>query len=261
MDLKKNIIYTLNDIKYFYFSPQFPLPNTKTRMRVGPFMDPNHYIHDASNWVKTIAENINLSNTKRILDIGCGTGRLFYPLKESLPNIKLYEGLDINSQVIKWAKNNINDKIANFTHFDMFNSLYNPNGSKISKLKLPYGDKKFDLILVQSVFTHLLFQDVGSYIGEIKRILTSDGRLISTYFFIENLKNKKNINGFQFKHKIGKSFVNDRNVKEAAVAYKKKDIVELYKDNDLKIIKNLVGNWSINDGRQYYQDILFAKKK
>ena len=65
----------------------------------------------------------------RVLDVGCGIGRLAIPLTSYLKGGS-YDGLDIVASGIDWCSEHIAPKYDNF-HFtlaDVFNKEYNPSG-------------------------------------------------------------------------------------------------------------------------------------
>ena len=100
-------------------------------------------------------------NNINILDIGCGAGRLAQGLLQNRAEIKNYTGVDIRDQVINYCKNEISvkDDKYKFYHLKMRNIRYNNKySSEINfELFLPY-QKKYDLIYMFSVFSHLSLQ-------------------------------------------------------------------------------------------------------
>jgi len=128
-----------------------------------------------------------LKPNERVLDVGCGIGRMAVPLTTYLEERANYEGFDIVADGINWCRNNISSKFPNF-HFqlaDVFNKNYNPNGQhKASEYKFPYENESFDFIFLTSVFTHILPQDLKNYFSEISRVLKRNGRCLITFFLL-----------------------------------------------------------------------------
>ena len=116
----------------------------------------------------------------RVLDIGCGIGRLAIPLTRYLKSGS-YDGLDIVPSGIDWCNEHIAGKYPNF-HFtlaDVFNKEYNPGGHvSASDYTFPYPDDAFDLVLLISVFTHMLPEDTHRYIAEISPRVAPRGALL-----------------------------------------------------------------------------------
>lgn len=104
-----------------------------------------------------------VASCPRILDFGCGCGRVIRHLK-GLPGVKIH-GCDSNSRAIQWCERNLD-----FAGFKV-NGLEPP---------LPYADSSFDLIYAFSVFTHLTGPLQGRWMDELRRVLVPGGLLIVT---------------------------------------------------------------------------------
>jgi len=103
-----------------------------------------------------------ISNGDRILDLGCGNGRLFQLLKDLKIN---YLGLDFSEKLIKEAKKRYPEE-----KFIVANAL-NP----------PFKDNHFDKVLSLAVFHHLPSKKLRlRFLREAKRVLKPKGILILT---------------------------------------------------------------------------------
>ena len=152
----------------------------------------------------------------------------------------------------------------------MFNREYNPGGKlPARKLVLPYPDERFDCVLLASVFTHLLPQDVERYFHEIARVTKRGARVISTYFLF-NAEVRSHIRSgrihFPFRKVPGwrKQVyqVTDPDVPEKAVAYEEDWVRALHLLNRLSIVEITYGNWSgRTDLVQCLQDAIIAVKE
>lgn len=125
----------------------------------------------------------------RVLDIGCGIGRMAVPLTQYLDVEKgRYSGLDPVEGGTAWCRRFITPAYPNFTfqRLDIAHKLYNPQG-KISgqALKLPYADRQFDFVIMTSVVTHLPPDEVLVYLSEVARLLKPGGRLFMTAFVVD----------------------------------------------------------------------------
>ena len=61
-------------------------------------------------------ELANLQTNNRVLDVGCGVGRMAIPLTNYLSSEGEYWGFDINKKGIEWCESRISPKFHNF-HF------------------------------------------------------------------------------------------------------------------------------------------------
>lgn len=127
----------------------------------------------------------------RVLDIGCGIGRMAVPLTQYLDVGKgRYSGLDPVEGGIAWCRRFVTPVYPNFTfqRLDIAHKLYNPQG-KISgeALKLPYPERQFDFVIMTSVVTHLPPDEVLVYLREVARMLKPGGRLFMTAFVVDGI--------------------------------------------------------------------------
>jgi SAM-dependent methyltransferase len=108
---------------------------------------------------------INLKKVQTALDLGCGTGRVTMGLWLMQKNFELY-GCDINEKLIDWNKKYLPPDI-----FFATSSLAPPLG---------FSDRKFDLIYLISVFTHLSLDSQREWVDEFRRLLTPRGMVVVT---------------------------------------------------------------------------------
>lgn len=119
-------------------------------------------------------ELCDLKPNEKILDVGCSIGRKTIPLTKCLNKNGRYEGFDIVKVGIDWCRKKISRKYPNF-HFqlvDVFNKHYNPKGKyKASEYRFPFENESFNFVVLGSVFTHMLSEDMENYFSEIARVL------------------------------------------------------------------------------------------
>jgi SAM-dependent methyltransferase len=126
---------------------------------------------------------------ERVLDIGCGIGRMAIPLTQYLNQDGSYEGFDVVPLGIEWCRTRIAPRYPRFRFqlADIYNSHYTPNGrTPAGKFRFPYASGSFDFAFLTSVFTHLLPGDFQNYAYEIARVLKPNGRCLMTYFLLND---------------------------------------------------------------------------
>ncbi len=223
----------------------------------------------SSIYARQLRVYCGLKPSEKVLDIGCGCGRLAVSLTGYLNARGQYEGLDIIKEFIDWLQANITPRYPNFRflHTNVWNSSYNPKGKIIaSKYKFPYGNEQFDVAYLGSVFTHMFPQDLENYLSEISRVLKPGGRCLISYFLLtsqtQNSIDQK-LSKVDFKN-TGKGYsIMDESVPENAIAYPEEYILNLYAKNELKVTRPIIrGEWSGISGTQNegLQDIVIARK-
>lgn len=204
----------------------------------------------------------------RVLDVGCGMGRMAVPLTNYLSPEGEYWGFDIAKTGIKWCQRRISTKFKNFhfQHIDVYNKNYNSKGKIRAKdFRFPFKDNYFDFVLLTSVSTHMLPSDMENYLSEISRVLKHGGKCLITFFLLneesENLIHA-GCSTLDFKYKIeGCLTIDDRNP-ERAIAYREDYVKGLFGNYRLKIIQPIhYGSWCKRNTFLSYQDILVATKE
>lgn len=92
----------------------------------------------------------------KILDIGCSTGIIAYTLSEKFGEV---EGIDIDKNAVKFAKENYKKNNLNFTELD--------------GMHLNYPADSFDIVVCSHIYEHI--PDMEKLIGEVYKILKPDG--------------------------------------------------------------------------------------
>ncbi len=124
---------------------------------------------------------------ERVLDLGCGVGRMAIPLTQYLRGTGGYQGLDVDARAIGWCADTITPAYPSFRFapLDIAHPLYNPAGSiPAEALELPFADATFDVALMVSLLTHLEMPAIERYAAEVKRVLAPGGRVFATAFLL-----------------------------------------------------------------------------
>lgn len=65
--------------------------------------------------------------------------------------------------------------------------MYNPSGRfEASNYRFPYESESFGVAFATSVFTHLMRADLDNYVKEAARMLAPGGRLLATFFLLND---------------------------------------------------------------------------
>ena len=203
----------------------------------------------------------------KVLDVGCGVGRIAIPLTRYLSVQGSYDGFDIVAESIEHCAKAYHSRFKqfHFHHADLFNTTYNPGGRYLShEYTFPFADQSFSFVFLTSVFTHILSQGIENYLREIRRVLAPGGRCFITYFVLNEYSEQTIDSGkaaLAFTHPIdhGKSTHVDQ--PEAAVAFDEAYIRQIYRETGLDIVEPIrYGCWSGRSSAVGYQDIVVAVK-
>ena len=132
-----------------------------------------------------ISKELFNTDTK-LLDFGCGQGRLLNTLKFTKSEFRSYTGLDTSKKAIDWCNKHL--KYSNeisFMHLPAANARYNPDQKELKNL--PFKKNQFDLIFLNSVFSHMLTSDVIFYLSEFHKVLDNEGKVYITAFLEDNV--------------------------------------------------------------------------
>jgi SAM-dependent methyltransferase len=210
--------------------PEFrELPPNRLRVRVGVS---NRVLANHSQFVAYGAQScIHIfargyaRHDSHILDLGCGCGRVALCLKWSGTFDGLYTGTDVDREMIDWCDTHLADKHFRFVHADVYSGIYNPTGDR-APYTLPVGDGSQDLVMSESLFTHLLDTDVVRYVKESFRVLRPGGRMLMTVFCLEDIASRQELGGrWTFRSRRGNAYVENETYPEAAVAYERNFLV------------------------------------
>jgi len=202
-----------------------------------------------------------LTRDETLLDAGCGIGRIAFALAHYLSPAGRYFGFDASPPFVERAKTRYR-ALPNFEfrHVDVFNKMYNPTGTlRGAEFAFPYDDHSFSFALLNSVFTHMLTDEVSNYLREVRRTLRPDGRCLATFFIIDDeaddlLKASKSTISFQYQLP-DHSMVNNLDVPENAVAYRESHLRDLVRAAGLEICQLQRGSWPGRAEFLSYQDI------
>ncbi len=239
------------------------LPSRQARAFVGT--SGNNFLTVGFNFLSHAKALADMKPSHRILDVGCGIGRIAIPLVSYLDKkTGSYEGFDIVPEAIQWCQANITPRhpTFRFQHADICNTLYNPHGKLTAQtFRFPYADAEFDRVILTSVFTHMLQAETQHYLAEIRRVLKPGGKSLITWFILNEQSERGIANGassVKFAHKSGDCLILNPSRPDDAVAYKETSVRDLYAQNRFELFSIHYGSWSGRDKTCDFQDICIA---
>ena len=144
------------------------------------------YLNSGVEQINFLKSGNMLNAESSILDFGCGQGRLVNALEYSGTTIKSYTGIDTDERSISWCdKNLIYRNNYRFIHLPAYNEMYNKEAQGLRKL--PFEESEYDLVFLNSVFSHMLPNDIEFYLNEFHRVLKDDGFVYITAFIETNV--------------------------------------------------------------------------
>lgn len=145
------------------------LPPAELRARVAGTVDADQFLRtgrqSADDFDQALgAVGRHLDGFARILDFGCGSGRILLWLEQLAQRCELH-GVDIDSEAVTWAAEHLR-----YAHVSR--STPTP--------PLEYPDGFFDLVYAYSVFTHIDEEYQDAWLHELRRVTRPGGLLLVT---------------------------------------------------------------------------------
>jgi SAM-dependent methyltransferase len=234
----------------------------KRMMRVG---SRRRYVQTRDTFFGYYRELCALTPEDRVLDVGCGTGRMAVPFGSFLREPGHYVGFDVDRDAIRWCQEQIapHFRSLQFLHVDLVNSCYAPRGcGRAQDFRFPFPDASFSFVFLNSVFTHLLDAEIQNYIREIARVLEPRGRCFITFFLLDGAARSRlaeRDGPLRFAHTLDRCRIADPQNPALAVAHDETRVLELLQRCGLRPTVHH-GSWSGRELYLDYQDILIATR-
>lgn len=232
------------------------------------FVGEGNFSRAGERYLHFFVDACGLGPDAKVLDAGCGVGRMAIPLTRYLSPRGEYRGFDIVGPGIKWCRQNITSRFPNFQFewADIHNKTYNPNGkTAAANFRFPYEEERFDFIFLTSVFTHMLRADVENYLTEIKRVLKPGGRCVASFFLLNDESRTLISRGesrLEFRHDLGGCWSTDPLRPESAVAFDERAVVSMYDASGLEIKGPIrTGSWCGRKSSIRFQDVIVAGRR
>ena len=203
----------------------------------------------------------------RVLDIGCGIGRMALPLTGYLDGGS-YAGFDVGREMVRWCRRKISSRwpAFEFTWAPVYNAKYNPFGDVAAvEFRFPYADADFDFAFATSLFTHLERAETRHYLAETARVLRPGGTCLLTFFLLTERSESEVAAGraaFDFRHPVEGGMTTDPRMPEEAVALRIAELRALLEEAGLVLREPLhPGLWANSPGGATLQDIVIAERR
>jgi SAM-dependent methyltransferase len=206
------------------------LPPNRMRIRVGVgnrlVFNQVAFLEFGAGTVVDLLSDGYLTRDARVVDIGCGCGRFPHALAR-YGFRGSYDGIDVDAEMVQWCRSHFPGDKYRFHVADVFSTVYNPTGKRAA-YRLPLEGSTADLVLGQSLFTHLLEDELASYVRESARVLVEGSHMFMGVFSLEEMAELGLLGGrWSFQHAIGRARVESLELPEAAVAYERSFLLGL----------------------------------
>jgi SAM-dependent methyltransferase len=209
----------------------------------------------------------HLTPRDRVLDVGCGVGRIAASLTTYLSSSGSYEGFDVVPSGVEWCQAHITPRHRNFRFrtVDIFNTTYNSRGRmRAEDFEFPYPSESFDFAFMTSVFTHMMPNAVERYLHETARVLRKGRRSLITWFIL-NPESKALIHDgrsrMSFPHERGDFRVMDEKLPEMNVAFEESFVRAAYDRAGMRLSMPIQwGAWCGRRDHLSFQDVVIGEK-
>ena len=247
--LGKSIVYLISNEKNRF---GLPLPPPRLRYWVHGNTNADSFIESGREAFAASSALIQKSlicpiDKPQLLDLGCGCARVLRHYFQSEESYE-YVGTDINEKAIQWNRKNLFE----YAKWDI----------NQSKPPLDYPEGQFDIVLANSLFTHLDEEYQDLWLKEVGRILSKDGIAILTIHDIENSwpgnvqrPSEQELNKGIYVRRINIGIRNFAGFPEFYQStYHTKDYIFDRWSNYLDLV------WYLEKGVEQYQSVVIAKK-
>ena len=244
-----------------------PLPPENLRVWVGPFADGDLFRESGNETVCSIVELCGLDSDARVLEVGCGCGRVAAALAPHLSEKARYDGFDVAAPLINWCRQELEPRLPQF-HFrladEVFAGGHNPTGYKnAAAFDFPYANDMFDLAILCSVLTHMLPDSIENYLWQTARVLAPGGSAFLSVLLFDRAAEIAVRSGttiFEFRHKIGPCLTFDAQHPEEGIACEESWFLQEVDRAGLRLADIRRGNWRTVRSHAITQDYMVAKK-
>jgi SAM-dependent methyltransferase len=222
------------------------------------------FIRIGDRFVGHFRDSLALDPDSHILEIGSGNGRIARALTHFVRHGS-YTGVEIMPDFVRWCSQAYQDyPNFQFRHIDVYNPYYFDTGThRANEFTFPFEDQRFDFIFLTSVITHMLRPEFERYLSEIRRMLKAGGCCFITCFIIDT-DTLEQIDAGQTRRSFSQfddvSYVSNLKKPEAAVAYERRYLEQVFREQALRLERVEYGLWreAGSKANRFNQDYLLA---
>jgi SAM-dependent methyltransferase len=208
-----------------------------------------------------------LTPASDVLDIGCGTGRMAWPLATYLLPNAGYLGFDVSARAVELCRRRfgaIRPDFA-FVEADVANTEYRAGGAgREDSYRFPVEDNGFDVAFATSVFSHMTLPSIRHYLSETARALRPGGHFLFTGYALtaERMEGLARGEGrFAFKPWRDEAMVVDPRSPERAIAHPLPRFLAAITDSGLELAQPVrMGVWLGPSDYPGGQDLFVVRK-
>ncbi len=278
MSFKRKLFYALPPSMRFiarrlYYGPadlwqSITQPNTLVPPKGLIYTGAGNFLKHGQRVINNLVNKYGLHANHKVLDIGSGIGRLAIPLTKVLNTQGAYCGFDVIQIGVTWCQKNISKKFSNFNflYVPLHNDLYTSSGNPADAFQFPYPANQFDFALANSLFTHMMPNEVQNYFIELHKVLKPGAKVYATFFIVpSNEPNRYILNpSFSFPASFGNYALMDAKVTSANIAFNQDYLLsQIINPTQFKVAHQEFGYW-FDESRattcEEFQDILVLEK-
>jgi len=242
--------------------PTTPRPDDAAIQSVG-----GGYEAVAQEYLAYMVDLVGLQPTARVLEVGCGIGRMALGLSAYLARSASYTGLDVMPAALDIARATFQGRAETdrfrFRHLDVYNGWYNPYGAQRARdVELrQYTAGEVDFILMTSLLTHLFPEDAAHYLGQCRAVLAPDGAILTTAWIMDErtkAATRAGRSAIPFRELDG-YWVESESNPEGALAHEEASLLAAIQAAGLQVVHRIPGFWSGSVGLSFQELLVLAR--
>ncbi len=220
-----------------------------------------------------LMDSVGLKPSSRLLDYGCGLGRLAYAASKFLSDDGAYYGFEPNMEALTFLKTAYAER-PNFHFHGVELSVEDDyvavakgdrreEGVKANEIDpTEFVDSAIDVQWSCSVFTHMWTDSIINSLRSFNDMVSVEGHCVNTWLVVDDFAayllrcgRADRTLPFRINGALTSSEDNPLNI----TAYELSTVQEIYRDAGHEIVDILYGSWAGRDNGVIYQDIVISK--